>query len=200
MPYPADQDRARTQRADARANRERLIDAAVRAIDRNGVRVPVASIAAEAGVGVATFYRSFTDRDALMQELESRAYAALNQLLDDIEDDGLTGLPAVHRFLTDSLAIGHQLILPPYGAPPRVDVVSARLRHRIDRKLESFLREGKRTSTIVLAVNASDVIVCSSLINQPLRHGPEWNRSARRHIALFVAGMTTGQARSTERQ
>ena len=193
MRHPVDQARARAQRSDARANRERLIDAAVRAIGRDGVRVPGASIAAEAGDGVATFYRSFADRDALMQALESRAYAALNQLLDGIEDDGLTGLPAVHRFLTESLAIGDRLILPLHGAPPLIDAVSVGLRQRIDSKLEKFIAEGRRTSAIGAAINASDVIMCSALISQPLRHGPAWERSARRHIALFVAGMTSGR-------
>jgi AcrR family transcriptional regulator len=54
--------KARPRRSDARANRERLIEAAMRTIACDGLKAPVAVIAGEAGVGVAIFYRSFADR------------------------------------------------------------------------------------------------------------------------------------------
>ena len=48
---------------------------------REGRNVPLAAIAAEAGVGVGTLYRRYADREALLHALEHRAYALLNQIL-----------------------------------------------------------------------------------------------------------------------
>ena len=161
---------------------------------RDGLRVPVATIAADAGVGVATFYRSFADRNQLMQVLESRAYAELNRIIDKITVEGITGLPAIQQFLTDSLTAGDRLILPLHGAPPLIDAESMTARRRIDSSIGRFIEQGREAFAISSEVNATDVIMCSALISQPLRHGPNWDRTARRHIALFVAGMSSARA------
>ncbi|GAB3461008.1 TetR/AcrR family transcriptional regulator [Streptomonospora sediminis] len=56
----------RPLRADARDNRERILAAARAAYMVHGIDVPVAAIARRAGVGVATVYRRFPTRDALV--------------------------------------------------------------------------------------------------------------------------------------
>jgi AcrR family transcriptional regulator len=62
-------------RADAASNRERIVDAARRVFGRDGVSAPLTSVAAEAGVGIATLYRRFPERDALVQEAFGEALA-----------------------------------------------------------------------------------------------------------------------------
>jgi len=52
-------------RADARENRDRLLDAAAEAFAREGADASLKAIAAEAGVGIGTLYRRFPTRDAL---------------------------------------------------------------------------------------------------------------------------------------
>ncbi len=54
------------RRADARANRRRLIEAA-RAAFAEGGNVPLETIAARAGVGIGTLYRHFPKREALVE-------------------------------------------------------------------------------------------------------------------------------------
>jgi hypothetical protein len=83
--------------------------------------------------------------------------------------------------------------LPLHGAPPLAGADSIASRQRIDDRLERFIQQGWTNSAIVTNVNATDVTTCSALISQPLRHGPNWDRSARRHIAFFGAGMTSGR-------
>lgn len=56
-------------RADAERNRRRLLDAAAELFAERGLDVPLPEIAAHAGVGVATAYRRFPDRAALVDEL-----------------------------------------------------------------------------------------------------------------------------------
>lgn len=183
---------ARIPRSDALANRERVLDAAVRIFARDGMHVPVADIAREAGVGVATFYRSFPDRMCLLQELERRAYAALNGLLDRIEESGETGIPAIRAFLLGSLRLSDLLILPLHGAPPLVDAEAAASRASINERLRGFIDDARRAGAIVNDVNATDIVMCSALITQPLRHGPDWGRTSVRHVSLFVEGLGAG--------
>ncbi|MEU9124476.1 helix-turn-helix domain-containing protein [Streptomyces sp. NPDC048506] len=54
------------KRADARRNKETLLDAAAAVFVRSGVEAPVRDIAAEAGVGTATIYRHFPTRADLI--------------------------------------------------------------------------------------------------------------------------------------
>ncbi|GIF75568.1 TetR/AcrR family transcriptional regulator [Asanoa siamensis] len=56
----------RTKRADARRNRETLLDAAAAVFVTSGVDAPVRDIAARAGVGVGTIYRHFPARADLI--------------------------------------------------------------------------------------------------------------------------------------
>ena len=54
-------------RADARRNRERLLDAAVRAFSQAGPDVTLEAVARDAGVGIGTLYRHFPTREALVE-------------------------------------------------------------------------------------------------------------------------------------
>ncbi|MGW1752121.1 TetR/AcrR family transcriptional regulator [Streptomyces sp. NPDC002092] len=54
-------------RADARRNRERILEAAVRAFSEKGPDVAIDTIAKAAGVGSATLYRHFPTREALIE-------------------------------------------------------------------------------------------------------------------------------------
>jgi AcrR family transcriptional regulator len=57
----------RPLRADARRNRERVLDAARRAFAEQGYAVPLDEIAAAAGVGPGTVYRHFPTKEALFE-------------------------------------------------------------------------------------------------------------------------------------
>jgi AcrR family transcriptional regulator len=58
---------ARPLRADARHNRERLLDAARTAFAAEGLSVPLDEIARRAGVGPGTLYRHFPAKEALIE-------------------------------------------------------------------------------------------------------------------------------------
>ena len=182
-------ERRRRVRRDAQENRERLLAVAAPVALREGHNVPLATIAAQAGVGVATLYRSFADRDALLNALQLRAYGFLNEILDEVETLGRSGLDSVGEFLTRALAVGDQLVLPLHGAPPLVSAEATEARQAIDRRLERFIERGRAEHGIRAPVNATDVIVFSALITRPLPHSPGWSRLAARQVANFLNGL-----------
>lgn len=180
----------RRPRRDAEANRQRLLAAAATAMLREGRNVPLATIAAEAGVGIGTLYRSYPDRDALLRALVYRAYGLLNHILDEIEDLGHSGLDAIEKYLIDACAINDELFLPLHGAPPLIASEAVQARQSINERLESFIETARSEGTVRAPVNATDIIIFSALITEPLAHGPDWDHVARRQIAMFLNGLT----------
>ncbi|NED84971.1 TetR/AcrR family transcriptional regulator [Streptomyces sp. SID11233] len=59
----------RPARADARRNRERLLEVARDAFTATGGKAPLDAIAREAGVGIGTLYRHFPTREALVEAI-----------------------------------------------------------------------------------------------------------------------------------
>jgi AcrR family transcriptional regulator len=60
-------DRTRGLRADARRNRQRLLEVAMRAFSERGADASLEGIAREASVGIGTLYRHFPTREALIE-------------------------------------------------------------------------------------------------------------------------------------
>jgi AcrR family transcriptional regulator len=69
-------------RADARLNRDRILDAARDAFAVRGLDVPMAAIARRAGVGVATLYRRFPTRESLITEVFADQLVGCMSLVD----------------------------------------------------------------------------------------------------------------------
>jgi AcrR family transcriptional regulator len=85
---------ARPLRADARRNRDRLVEAAVRAFTQGGLDATLESIARDAGVGIGTLYRHFPTREALVEaayrnELARLCDAATGLLADRPADEAM---------------------------------------------------------------------------------------------------------------
>lgn len=82
-------------RADARANREAIVAAANRQVAAHGVDVSLSAVADDAGVGIATLYRNFPNREdlvsAVLVDLESRMMAIIERAGARIEQDPVEG-------------------------------------------------------------------------------------------------------------
>src|ERR1700677_1195988 len=103
---------ARRLRSDAAANRERILAAATIAVRRDGERVPMATIADEAGVGVGTLYRPYPTRPALPAALPVRS---LNPAPAHARAAALSDEPApaaLEQFFDQTIAARNELILP----------------------------------------------------------------------------------------
>jgi AcrR family transcriptional regulator len=70
----------RAQRADARRNRKRVIDAARACMARDGLDAQMEEVARIAGVGVGTVYRHFTTKEELVEALADDRFDRLEEL------------------------------------------------------------------------------------------------------------------------
>jgi AcrR family transcriptional regulator len=184
-------------RRDALENREKILRTAAELIAHRGHNVPLTEIADAAGVGVGTLYRGFPDRQALLDELQRRGYDLLLGALAQIRADGLGGADAIEAYLEKCLQFADQLVaMPLRGGQPLPDEAAVNAKSNILQAIEDLLIEGQAEGSVHRDVTSSDIAVCGTLIGTPLPHDPDWSRTARRHLAVFVRGI---RARGAER-
>ena len=117
-----------------------------------------------------------------------RAYGLLNQILDEIENQDVPGSKPSASSCRAPSPSATSSILPLHGAPR--SSASRPCKHGgISRRLDRFIELGRADGSIRATVNATDVIVFSALITQPLPHGPGWPLIAGRQLAIFVNGL-----------
>ena len=75
------------QRADARRNRKRVLDAARAQFAEHGVEAQIDDIARAAGLGVGTVYRHFPTKDALLEALAADRFVRLTEWATEALDD-----------------------------------------------------------------------------------------------------------------
>lgn len=104
MAATANPEGAGPKRADAVANRKRLLDAAREAFAEIGANAEVKDIAERAGIGVGTIYRHFASKEDLLRGVIAEAMAEFHR---DLE--GLADLPnpidAIRKFLAATLGV-----------------------------------------------------------------------------------------------
>jgi AcrR family transcriptional regulator len=178
-----------TLRRDALANRERVLAAAVTALLREGSRVSMATIAADAGVGVGTLYRHYPGRDALLAALTERSFHLVLDAAEDAARGDEPAITALDRFLDRTIEHCDQLVLPLHGGPAQLSRAAANARDRVHATLQHLLERGRRDGSIHPEISASDVIMFGAMLAQPLSAIPDWTRTARRQKTIFLRGI-----------
>jgi AcrR family transcriptional regulator len=180
---------AKPLRSDAAANRECILAAATAAVRRDGVRVPMATIADEAGVGIGTLYRHYPTRPALLTALTLRSFDLVLQHARAAAQSAEPVPTALAKFFERTIAARDELVLPMHGGPVIDDEQVVALRAEIRNLLEQVLDRGRRDGTIRADVSAIDIIITGAMLAQPLPHVPDWDQLARRQARVFVAGL-----------
>ncbi|HEY4626945.1 MAG TPA: helix-turn-helix domain-containing protein, partial [Blastococcus sp.] len=102
-------------RADARRNHEQVLTAARESFLEAGPGVPLEEVARRAGVGIATLYRRFGDREGLLRAVvlaaleDSRAAA---EAALDAAGQGDDGLQALARYMHAVLDLRVSAVVP----------------------------------------------------------------------------------------
>lgn len=186
----------RCLRRDAQANRERVLAAAVAAMLRQGRYVPMTTIAREAGVGIATLYRSYPTREDLLQAVTERSFRlVLAAAQEAVRREG-PALDALDWFLECTIEHRAELVLPLHGGPSGLSAASRALRAEVHRALTRVLERGRRDGSVRADVTTTDVVIFGATLAQPLSEVPDWDTLARRQKTLFLIGVSAPLART----
>jgi AcrR family transcriptional regulator len=183
--------RPREQRSDAARNHEVLVRAATAAVHREGPRVSMATIAADAGVGIGTLYRHFPTREDLLNFLTHRSFERVLSNVQAAESDGMTAGDALRRFIEAAIAQRHELVLPLHRGLPVTVPETRAVRDQIHRTLQRIIERGRTDGTISQDVTPRDVVVLGAMLAQPRQSDPEWDATCRRLLATYVNGLRT---------
>ncbi|GAB3686624.1 TetR/AcrR family transcriptional regulator [Angustibacter aerolatus] len=178
----------RAPRRDARRNRERVVVAAVAALHRDGPGVPMATIAADAGVGVGTLYRHFPTRDDLLEELTHRSFRRLLDHLEEAVESGGTAVEVLGAFLTAVVRDRDDLVLRSTGGPASESDRTRAVQALLHDGIRALVARGRDDGTIRRDLDVPDVAWLGATLAQPGR-GPGWDAVAARLLATYLAGL-----------
>jgi AcrR family transcriptional regulator len=183
--------RRREQRSDAARNREILVRAATAAVHREGPHVPLATIAADAGVGIGTLYRHFPAREDLLNSLTHRSFEQLLSNAQAAESDGTTASDALRRFIEAAIIQRNELVLPLHGGPSATATETLTVRDQVHRAVQRIIERGHADGTISQDAAPRDVVVFGAMLAQPRQPDPEWDATCRRLLATYLNGLRT---------
>lgn len=188
----------RPLRADARRNRERLLDVAVRAFSQDGPDVTLDAIAKEAGVGIGTLYRHFPTREALIEaayrnELAKLCDAAPGLLARMPPDQALrTWMDQAADYLATKRGMAGALkAVIAAGANPY-----ANSRDLLLGAIDTLLRAGAEAGTLREDVPAEDLLVGMNGICLATGE-PDRRAQAGRLLDLLMDGLRHGAVKSS---
>ena len=182
-------DRPKKLRSDAVVNAERVMAAALRSGLAEGKNVPLAQIAADAGVGIGTLYRRYPNREALMEALQERAYRILIAEAIDALASGSSGLDSVDRYLRQTFEHRDELVLPLHGAPRSENTESAGLRDELKRLIADIIDRGHSDGTLRPEVTGLTVVRFGAMLAQPMSSVHGWADSAAEQRSVFLRGI-----------
>src|SRR5690242_16556125 len=159
----------REPRSDAARNRETLVRAATAAVHREGPRVPMATIAAEAGVGIGTLYRHFSTREELLGYLTHASFERVLANAEAAEATEATAVGALQRFIAAAISQRNELVLPLHGGPAPTWERTQAVREQVHRVIQRIIDRGRTDGTITRDVTPRDIVVFGAMLAQPRR-------------------------------
>jgi AcrR family transcriptional regulator len=179
----------RELRSDAHRNRERVASAAVVALHRDGPSVPMATIAAEAGVGVGTLYRHFPTREDLLDELTFRSFQLMLGHIRHASRSGGTATESLREFLTAVIGDRHRMVLPATGGPPVTSERTRAVQAELHDAIRGLISRGAEDGTILRQVDMWDIAWLGALLAQPGRIGEALDAVFLRLLDSYLAGL-----------
>ena len=183
---------SREPRSDAARTRQALVRAATAAVHREGADVPMATIAADAGVGIGTLYRHFPTREDLLGYL---THASFEQVLANAEaaaSNTATGAEALRRFIESAISQRNELVLPLHGGPRPASDRTRVVRGQVHQVVQRIIDRGRADGTITRDVTPYDIVVFGSMLAQPRQPDPGWDATCLRLLATYLAGLGPG--------
>jgi AcrR family transcriptional regulator len=179
-------------REDARRNRERLLAAARDVFVEQGANAPLDDIARRAGVGIATLYRRFPDRPALLRQvaldLLGRSAHEANAALASEPD----AFGALARYLHRALDLRIAAVMPVLVGQLQTDEELFAARRASSEAVDRIIAAAHADGSLRPDAASGDVGMLLVRLSRPLP-GPfpptVDHRLAHRHLELLLDGL-----------
>jgi AcrR family transcriptional regulator len=178
----------RPLRADARRNRERILESAIAVFAESGAEAQIDDVARLAGVGVGTVYRHFPTKEALMTELVRQKFQSLGaRAREALELPGEPFEVLADLMRRNAEALQRDIVMQQTlaGFDEQIWAHAAAEQEELIRLTAELVDRARSAGTIRADVTANDIAmlmcgVCSTMGRTPL--GFDW----RRHLELIV--------------
>ncbi|MFF9410723.1 TetR/AcrR family transcriptional regulator [Streptomyces anandii] len=186
------QRKASRPRADALRNRERIVTAAREMFVEHGPEVPLDEIARRAGVGNATLYRNFPDRDALVREVVCSVMDRTARAAEDALAETGDAFEALERFVHVAADERISALCPMVSSTfdqHHPDLEAAR--ERVEDLVEEVMGRAVVAGQLRPDVGVGDLMIAAAQLSRPpagtgcLSH----DRFVHRHLQLFLDGL-----------
>ncbi|WP_307624139.1 TetR/AcrR family transcriptional regulator [Streptomyces sp. V3I7] len=186
-------------RADALRNRERIVTAAREMFVEDGTDVPFDEIARRAGVGNATVYRNFPDRDALVREVVCSVMDRTVRAAEHALGEGGDAFAALSHFVHACADERISALCPMISSTSdenHPDLEAAR--QRVERIVEELMGRARAAGLLRGDVGFGDLMVAVAQLSRPPAGAACFSvdRFVHRHLQLFLDGLRA-PARST---
>ena len=180
----------RKPRADARRNRDSLLEAAKAAFAEVGAEASLDEIARRAGVGIGTLYRHFPTRDAVVEAVYRREVQQLADAAPRLVESlpPAEALRAWMRLFIDYIAAKKVIAPALKSSVGGGSAVYADLSVRINEAMALLVERARARGDIRPNADSADLLralVGFAYVNS----APDWEASARRLIDLLIDGL-----------
>jgi AcrR family transcriptional regulator len=175
-------------RADARRNRERILESARAVFAEFGAEAQMDDVAARAGVGVGTVYRHFPTKDALMEELirqKFRLFADRAREALETDEEPFEALVGLLRRNAESAANDAATRLAIAGAGEQSWNRTQPERDELLARTDELLERARRAGAIRPDIQGTDIAMLMCGVCSAMRvtvGGFDWQR----HLDLVV--------------
>jgi AcrR family transcriptional regulator len=183
-------------RADARRNRQRLLDVTIELILEAGGEPSRDAIADRAGVGIGTLYRHFPDQQALLHAVARHALEKSIGAGEAIVENARDGVDALRQYMHAALdnGIGVVNMIHPLLKRREWPDLHARARALLKTIVARAIKDGMLGND----VSERDIVFAMIRFARPLAIGlpPSVERAmAHRHLGFYIDGLCRRQGR-----
>ena len=178
----------RQLRADARRNRERILQSARAAFAETGADAQIDDVARHAGVGVGTVYRHFPTKQALLTELVRQTFRLFTEWAREALEAGgepFALIEGLLRRIAETAAgdVGVQYALTSSAAQAARSEAQAE-QDELIAVIAELIERARRAGTIRPGIEATDIamLICGVVSAMSPRPGFDW----RRHLDLVI--------------
>ena len=188
MTSTVSEETGRPLRADARRNRERILQSARAAFAESGADAQIDDVARHAGVGVGTVYRHFPTKQALLTELVRQTFRLFTEWARAALEAGgepLALIEGLLRRIAETAAgdAGVQYALASSDAQAARSEAQAE-QDELIAVIAELTGRARRAGTIRPGIEATDIamLICGVVSAMGPRPGFDW----RRHLDLVI--------------